>query len=123
MVHKSMGAKTAAVLLVAVFLLMTGPAWAADEILPINPVPNPLSGGRPGVNFKPVDYHGEGLIERIDSNSIVILDSLKPLAYNVTYRSGTTGLDVSKSRFVPGVNVGYRLNPEKEVVSLWLLEP
>ncbi len=65
---------------------------------------------------------GRGWIERIEEDLVVIADVLRPLSPFITYHSGITGLEASASEFRPGTFVGYRLNFEKEIIALWLLE-
>jgi hypothetical protein len=63
-----------------------------------------------------------GWIERIEEDLVVIADVLRPLSPFATYHSGITGLEASPWEFRPGTFVGYRLNSEKEIIALWLLE-
>ncbi|MHC4457965.1 MAG: hypothetical protein ACYS0I_12945 [Planctomycetota bacterium] len=63
-----------------------------------------------------------GWIERIEEDLVVIADVLRPLSPFVTYHSGITGLEASASEFRPGTFVGYRLNSERVIIALWLLE-
>ena len=65
---------------------------------------------------------GRGWIERIEEDLVVIADVLRPLSPYVTYHSGINGLEASASEFRPGTFVGYRLNSEREIIALWLLE-
>ncbi len=65
---------------------------------------------------------GRGWIQRIEEDLVVIADVLRPLSPFVTYHSGITGLEASASEFRSGTFVGYRLNSEKEIIALWLLE-
>ncbi len=65
---------------------------------------------------------GRGWIQRIEEDLVVIADVLRPLSPFVTYHSGITGLEASASEFRTGTFVGYRLNSEKEIIALWLLE-
>jgi hypothetical protein len=65
---------------------------------------------------------GRGWIERIEEDLVVIADVLRLLSPFVTYHSGVTGLNASASEFRPGTFVGYRLNSEREIIALWLLE-
>jgi hypothetical protein len=65
---------------------------------------------------------GRGWIERIEEDLVVIADVLRPLSPFATYHSGITGLEASPWEFRPGTFVGYRLNSEKEIIALWLLE-
>jgi hypothetical protein len=71
--------------------------------------------------FYPQGFDGYGHIDRLDMDEIVIDDSLLKLAYNVRYntprRKNTTDSD-----FGVGNVVGYLVNGEGQVVSLWLIE-
>jgi hypothetical protein len=70
--------------------------------------------------FYPQGFDGYGHIDRLDMDEIVIDDSLLKLAYNVRYntprRKNTTDSD-----FGVGNVVGYLVNGEGQVVSLWLI--
>ena len=65
---------------------------------------------------------GRGWIERIEEDLVVIADVLRPLSPFVIYHSGLTGLEASPWEFRPGTFVGYRLNSEREIIALWLLD-
>jgi hypothetical protein len=72
-------------------------------------------------SFYPKGFDGYGRIDRLDMDEIVIDDSLLKLAYNVRYntprRKSNTDTD-----FGVGNLVGYLVNGEGQVVSLWLIE-
>jgi hypothetical protein len=71
--------------------------------------------------FYPKGFDGYGRIDRMDLNEIVIDDSLLKLAYNVSYNTPRRK-NTSDSAFLAGAVVGYLVNAEGKVESLWLIE-
>ena len=65
-----------------------------------------------------IKFAGGGLIERIDKDIMVIGDTMRQIAPEVTYHSGITGLAASRSEFRIGVYVGYQLNDKRQIISL-----
>ena len=120
------------VLIIGVFLAgaailalgMPESAQAQDppEIAPIEPVPeirNPVLKGvrveEPGEEF-----HGQGFLERIGDGKMVIGDVLLKVSPLATYYKKATGFPTLPSEFVPGVWVGYYLDENRVITSLWL---
>ena len=62
-----------------------------------------------------------GRIDRLDLDEVVIDDSLLKLAYNVSYNT-PRHKNTSDSDFLVGAEVGYLVNAEGKVVSLWLIK-
>lgn len=69
----------------------------------------------------PDQFSGFGRIDRIASDEIVIDDLLYRLASSVTYHTPTR-TNASRSWFRTGNLVGFVLNSEQEIVSLWLIQ-
>lgn len=67
----------------------------------------------------PDGFHGYGRIERIGKGEIVIDEELLKLAPGVEYFTPRGPSGVS---FDEGDLVGYLLNAEKKIISLWLIE-
>ena len=69
----------------------------------------------------PAGFDGYGYIDRIAAEEVVIDESLLRLSPAATYT--TLESIVSKREdFTDGDLVGYLLNSEREVISLWLIE-
>lgn len=69
----------------------------------------------------PRQFDGYGLIDRIGEKEIVVSDSLRPLPSRAalhTPRSSSAGI----GRFAVGDYVGYQLDDEGAIESLWLLQ-
>jgi hypothetical protein len=71
--------------------------------------------------FYPQGFDGYGHIDRLDMDEVVIDDSLLKLDYNVSYNTPRSK-NTSDSDFLVGAVVGYLLNSEGKVVSLWLIK-
>lgn len=70
---------------------------------------------------KPPQIHGTGTIDRVDKSVIVISDRQFPLAQNVVKRSSADE-GVYSEKLKKGMEVGYELNDDKEIVTLWVME-
>lgn len=66
-------------------------------------------------------FDGWGCIVSIEKNSIVIDEIQHKLSSGVEYHT-PPGVVRSKSKFVSGAIVGYLKNPEREIISLWLIK-
>jgi hypothetical protein len=71
--------------------------------------------------FYPKGFDGYGRIDRLDVDEVVIDDSLLKLAYNMSYNTPRRQ-DTADTDFGAGKVVGYLVNAEGKVVSLWLIE-
>ncbi|MEA3280001.1 MAG: hypothetical protein U9Q38_05330 [Thermodesulfobacteriota bacterium] len=113
-------------LIIAILTCVAGSGLAEEpiSILPINPVPEirPEIRIDKSFNIDEIKFAGGGLIERIDKDIIVIGDTMRQIASDLTYHSGITGLAASRSEFRIGAYVGYQLNDKRQIVSLWLLK-
>jgi len=69
----------------------------------------------------PNGFHGIGFLDRISEKDMVVNDHLLRLSPSVTFNTATVK-NGSKAWFRVGSYVGYLLNSQKEVVSLWLLD-
>lgn len=109
-------------LIIAILACVAGSGLAEESIsiLPINPVPEIRIDK--SFNIDEIKFAGGGLIERIDKDIMVIGDTMRQIASDLTYHSGITGLAASRSEFRIGVYVGYQLNDKRQIVSLWLLK-
>lgn len=121
----SMAWKTS-LLIIAILTCVAGSGLAEEpiSILPISPVPEIRIDKSAGTTFNidEIKFAGGGLIERIDKDIMVIGDTMRQIAPEVTYHSGITGLAASRSEFRIGVYVGYQLNDKRQIISLWLLK-
>ena len=72
-------------------------------------------------SFYPMKFDGKGFINRIDSQEIVINDTEYKLARRPIYNTPRTR-GSSSYNFQKGSIVGYILNDDQEVASLWLLK-
>jgi len=72
-------------------------------------------------NFYPDGFHGYGRLNRIGQDEVVIRDSLKRLAPVVTYHT-PDNQNATKAYFTRGDLVGYMIDSDRQVVSLWLIE-
>ncbi len=100
----------------------SGFAQESTEILPINPVPRfsvpwYLSGEGP-----PIHIH-VGVLERFGENEIVVNDSLIrfSLTAEVTFNSTSGSFDIPPSSFKVGDKVGWELDEDGRLKTLWLL--
>jgi hypothetical protein len=66
----------------------------------------------------PAGFSGWGKIDRLSENQIVIDDVLFPLAVNATFNVPSVS-GVPASWFEAGHRVGYVLNSEGQIMSLW----
>ncbi|MDY6970907.1 MAG: hypothetical protein SV775_01115 [Thermodesulfobacteriota bacterium] len=69
-------------------------------------------------------YTATGQIERITGNEVVMGDSLMKFSSSVSFKSsgGKKGKKISRSRFRPGTRVGFSVNSEDEITSMWLIK-
>ncbi|MFC1884807.1 hypothetical protein ACFL2O_08555 [Thermodesulfobacteriota bacterium] len=116
---------TSAIFTVFIFAisLSTAPSWAADggeKNIPIH---------YPGQVYKidflqpdhyPERFDGIGKLDELREDAVIIEDTEMDLAPNVTFRGLKKG-SRSKKLFVPGQRVGYIVDENAVVVSLWLL--
>ena len=119
--------KRLAVLILAGWILglAPGPLLCDDQILPIHSVPDP----KPAEAVQPPgqpDFHGKGQVYRIGKDEvgksiIVIDDRLKYFAKNVAFYD-PDGNPLKFSDFYKGNMVGYMLDTENRITSLYLLE-
>ena len=71
--------------------------------------------------FYPDGFHGYGRLDRIDRDEVVIRDSLKRLAPAVTYHT-PDNKNATRAYFKSGDLVGYMIDSDSQVFSLWLIE-
>jgi hypothetical protein len=69
----------------------------------------------------PNGFHGIGFLDRISRNDMVVNDRWLWFSPSVTFHTPRVK-NGSKAWFREGSYVGYLLNAQKEVVSLWLLD-
>jgi len=122
---KKTGQVWKATVLMMVFLawfIGSSPAKEALEVLPINPVPDFQASETRGTGSQKMIIHGLGIIGRIGKNEMVISDILLAVSPAITYYSEKIGYDVSLSNFKVGSLAGFRLNSEREIIELWLLD-
>lgn len=102
-------------------IFVSGYAQESKEILPINPVPrfNPwyLSGEGP-----PSHIH-VGVLDRLGENEIVADDSLILFSsvVEVTFNSADGSFGIPPSSFKVGDKVGWELDEDGRLTTLWLL--
>ena len=72
-------------------------------------------------NFYPRGFDGYGRIDKIFADRIIINDSSKKLSRSAVYGVPSSP-HASKSSFQVGNTVGYLLDHQKEIVSLWLIK-
>ena len=75
----------------------------------------------PFPDYYPEGFHGQGPIDRIAADEVVINDTLFKLSPEVLYHTRTTQ-NASSAWFNAGKFVGYITNSNLEIVSLWLIE-
>jgi hypothetical protein len=98
------------------------PAQDPPAIAPINPVPEIRSPAAKEVVIENPgeDFNGQGFLERIEDDKMVIGDMLLEVSPLATYFKKSTGFPALKDEFVPGVWVGYYLDENRVIISLWL---
>ena len=69
----------------------------------------------------PDGFDGFGYLDEIASGRAVINDHELPVALDVKYYTPTEQYAAERA-FVPGKLVGYLLNPQGRITSLWLIE-
>ncbi len=114
--------------LVILFIVLT--AWplgagAADDdprIQSINPVPDFTQNKI--LLLSPEEKAGirEGVIERVESDFMVISDATRRLAPSVRYSSEFDGPGESPLQFKVGTLVGFRINEKREIYEMWLIK-
>ena len=72
-------------------------------------------------DFYPRGFDGYGRIDRITAEEVVIDDALFKLAPDIRY-STPRRPNASSDSFEPGRQVGYILNANHEIKSLWFIE-
>ena len=72
-------------------------------------------------DFYPRGFDGYGRIDKIFADRIIINDSSKKLSSRAVYGVPSSP-HASKSSFQVGNTVGYLLDHQKEIVSLWLIK-
>ena len=75
----------------------------------------------PFPDYYPEGFNGQGPIDRIAADEVVINDTLFKLSPDVEYHTRTTQ-NASSAWFDAGKFVGYITNSNLEIVSLWLIE-
>jgi hypothetical protein len=70
----------------------------------------------------PEEFNIVMCIERVDSDRILMGDSLYKYAHKVKYYVPETPEPTSRSRFRPGRKVGLVLNSRNQVESMWYIE-
>ena len=75
----------------------------------------------PFPEYYPDGFNGQGSIDRIAADEVVINDTLFKLSPEVLYHTRTTQ-NASSAWFNAGKFVGYITNSNLEIVSLWLIE-
>jgi len=68
----------------------------------------------------PNGFDGMGHIDRITDDEVVIDDISMPLSTYAEFHTPTE-TDVSRGLFVPGKFVGYIVDSEHQIVSMWLI--
>jgi hypothetical protein len=89
------------------------------EILDIEPVSGFERNRNTTGTSEAVEFDGSGIIFRVDQNAIVINDMLFDLSPVVSYHSAD-GSSTTKASFGEGKLVGYVLNSQEEILSLWI---
>jgi hypothetical protein len=72
--------------------------------------------------FYPTGFDGYGIIDRIDSDEVVISDTLYKLAPEVTYNTLKRN-NTSDAAFGTGRQAAFLFNRDREITSLWLISP
>ena len=68
----------------------------------------------------PVGFHGWGRLDRVGPDSVIIDDTQYHLAVAAAYHT-TEMRDVPFSDLKAGAVIGFMLNAEDEIISLWLI--
>jgi hypothetical protein len=71
--------------------------------------------------YYPETFSGQGCIDRITADKVVIDDRLFKFSSDVTFHTPEME-NVSRSRLRPGSRVGFVKNSDNKVVSLWYLQ-
>jgi hypothetical protein len=69
----------------------------------------------------PVEFHGVGVVDRMGGGEIVIEDSLFRLSSSVSFY-GEGGEPLGSASFAAGTFVGYEIEGERVIRSLWKLQ-
>jgi hypothetical protein len=91
---------------------------AALLLLPAVCVAQQRSAGSAG--YYPEGLSGQGCIDSITANGVVIDDSAFEFSADVTFHQ-SKGQNASRALFRPGTWVGYMTNSQKQIESLWFL--
>lgn len=70
------------------------------------------------VGYYPEGLSGQGCIDSITAKSVVIDDAAFALSADVTFHTLKTQ-HASRSLFRPGIRVGFMINKQKQIESLW----
>jgi hypothetical protein len=101
-----------------VFAAVFAPAWAGEksEVVTINPVPEfaPDGASVPGI------VRG-GIISSIASRSVVLGDITYLFSPSILFLSANQS-PISRSAFDVGTRVGLRLNSNRQVIAMWVLD-
>lgn len=112
--------------LVAAFMSSAQALAGDSDFLPINPAPkvySPEAIKQNKVEARGIPYfNGRGVIMDIRGNRIVISDLDYGFCDDVDYRSEASGQPLPPSEFLPGVRIGFVLDEENCIASLWLLK-
>lgn len=98
--------------LLAAGLLLGGLAWPS--------APSAEPGRKTLPSYYPTAFDGRGIINRLGDGEIVINDMEYPLAARPVYNTPQMQ-DSSKLSFEAGSRIGYILNDQGEIASLWLI--
>ncbi len=115
--------RTGMIILSFVFVLaLTGitDTWAEGKKIRATENGDLKKGPKTDKNGYPLGFDGAGRLEKILNDSVLINDMRIKLSKTVTFNT-QTAKDVSRASFFPGAFVGYLMNPENEIISLWLL--
>jgi len=77
--------------------------------------------GKTVPDYYPMNYDGTGVIDRIGEMEIVIGDIGHGLAVDVTYHTPWSKF-AGKYNFEKGAYIGFKLNSQNRIESLWLIE-
>lgn len=122
--------KTGLVVLAAVLLatLTVGTATAQDtlRVAPLEKMPE--ASAAPPIRSEPLEqdgenFDGEGPIDRVGVGEVVIADLRWKVSPDVTYFKKPIGFPAMASEFAPGAYVGYYVDENRVITSLWLIEP
>ncbi len=110
----------------ALIFFTAGPVASQQDTLqvaPIKPVPELQNHTGRGIiheNEPGENFNGQGPIQRVEAGSIVIGDTLWKVSPLATYFKKSTGFPALRDEFVPGAWVGYYLDENRVITSLWL---